>query len=242
MTDRIDTSDDFGLTKLSGRIQGYKRRREAASFVFSDADQNKMGAIAVAASLVGLGGAAVATAANATNVEEEADFVEFSLDGMPVKGWVWRSPFNEGDEVEVAGEMHHDFVEVFGIARPADRTVALYPHCSRGSARHMKNAFKWWLWLGCGIPILMYALVMFYVGGLEAVSDIYFIGGCAALMAFTAAMFVSLARKWLPFVRLSEKVFRTLGWPDPGNVDLVRSSATRRKTDSDEFGTFYFRY
>jgi len=56
-------------------------------------------------------------------------------------------------------------------------------------------------------------------------------------------MTFSLARKWMPFVRLTEKVCRTLGFPDPGNVDLVESSKTQRKPDGPgEFGTFYFRY
>ena len=56
-------------------------------------------------------------------------------------------------------------------------------------------------------------------------------------------MTISLARKWMPFVRLSEKVFRVLGFPDPGNVDLAKSSKAQRKPDDpSEYGTFYFRY
>jgi hypothetical protein len=47
----------------------------------------------------------------------------------------------------------------------------------------------------------------------------------------------------MPYVRVAEKVFKALGWPDVGNVDLVKSSkAQRLKTDPGEFGTFYFRY
>jgi len=56
-------------------------------------------------------------------------------------------------------------------------------------------------------------------------------------------MTIILARKWMPFVRLTEKVCRTLGIPDPGNVDLVKSSKAQRKPDGPgEFGTFYIRY
>ena len=55
-------------------------------------------------------------------------------------------------------------------------------------------------------------------------------------------MTISLARKWMPFVRLTEKVCRTLGIPHAGNVDLVKSSKARRKPDDPgEYGTFYFR-
>lgn len=58
-------------------------------------------------------------------MDEEADYVEFVLEGQPIKGWVWRSPFQEGDEVEVAAEWQKDHYEVFGIARPVDHTIAL---------------------------------------------------------------------------------------------------------------------
>ena len=63
------------------------------------------------------------------------------------------------------------------------------------------------------------------------------------LMLFFGLMTFSLSRKWLPFVRLAEKVFRALELPDPSNVDLVKSSkAQRTERDPGEFGTFYFRY
>lgn len=60
---------------------------------------------------------------------------------------------------------------------------------------------------------------------------------------FFALMTFSLSRKWMPFVRVAEKVFRTLELPNPGNIDLVKSSkAQRTEQDPGEFGTFYFRY
>ena len=52
-----------------------------------------------------------------------------------------------------------------------------------------------------------------------------------------------LVHKWMPFVRLSEKVFTTLGLPNPPDIDLVKSSKEQRQpSDPAEFGTFYFRY
>ena len=137
-----------GAIKLTGRIANYRCTRGNASFVFTESDRNTMGVIAVAAAAAGLGGQAMGVAAGASSMEEAADFVEFELHGQPVKGWVWRSPFQEGDEVEVAAEWQRDHYEAFGIARPADRIVALYPHCSRGRLRHVRNAVKWWFIFG----------------------------------------------------------------------------------------------
>ena len=234
-----------GLTKIVGTINNYKVTRAEASFVFTDSDRTKLGVIAIAAGIAGLSGQAISTAASAASAEEVADYVEFDLDGRPVKGWVWRSPFQEGDEVEVAAEWQGDHYETACIARPADRIVALYPHCSRGKARHIKNAVKWWL-IGASLFVLFLMALVIPTFGIHnywetlANGFLYVAGG---FYAFFGLMTISLARKWMPFVRLAQKVFATLGWPNPGNVDLVKTSKEQRKPeDPGEYGTFYFRY
>ncbi|MDR2213858.1 MAG: hypothetical protein LBE21_09575 [Pseudomonadales bacterium] len=233
------------LVKLSGMISNYRCTRAIANFVFTDSDRTKMGVVAIAAGLAGLSGPAVATAANATSTEEEADYVEFDLDGKPVKGWVWRSPFKEGDQIEVAAEWVNDHYEAGGIMRPSDHTIALYPHCSRGRARHIKNVVKWWF-IGVAILLGMVLLIVLSTVGFSRFFPTLMTGFhyvALGLYAFFGLMSISLARKWMPFVRLAEKVFRTLGLPDPGNIDLVKSSKVQRKPeDPGEFGTFYFRY
>lgn len=142
MTEFITHPGPDGLVKLSGKIVGYKKKRESASFVFTKTDQARMGVIAIAAAMMDLGAQATAVASNATALEEEADYVQFTLNEKLVKGWLWRSPFKEGDVVDVAAEWHDDHYEAFGIARPADKMIALYPHCSRSKTRHVKNAIK----------------------------------------------------------------------------------------------------
>jgi hypothetical protein len=65
----------------------------------------------------------------------------------------------------------------------------------------------------------------------------------AGLMAFFILMFTGLARQYMPFVRVAQKVFVVLGLPDAENIDLVKSSNRQRTLrDPAEFGTFYFRY
>ena len=240
-----DLQPSQGLVKLSGTISNYKCTRAEASFVLTDSDRNKLGAIAIAASLAGLSGPAISTAASAASAEEEADYVEFDLNGKPVKGWVWRSPFREGDTVNVAAEWQSDHYETGGIARPADQLIALYPHCSRGSSTHIKNAIKWWffgvmIWLAV---LLLMAAIVFGIDHFESMIFDGFHYIALGSYIFFGCMTISLARKWMPFARLSEKVFRVLGFGDPGNVDLVKSSKAQRKPDDPgEYGTFYFRY
>ncbi|HSC80424.1 MAG TPA: putative type VI secretion system effector [Chitinolyticbacter sp.] len=137
---------------LRGTISNLRTSRQSASFFFSDSDQSAMGVIAIAAAAAGLGSQAIAVASASTSVEEHADYLEFELDGDEVSGWVWRSPFSEGDEVEAVVERERGQNVAYAIARPSDRTIALYPHCSRGKSAHIKNAVKWWFFGGHRTP------------------------------------------------------------------------------------------
>jgi len=241
MTRFVTKSNANVLVKLSGRIVDFKCTRARASFVFNEADRTKMGAVAIAAGLAGMGGQAMSTAANAGDLEEEGDYLEFTLDGKALSGWVWRSPFKEGDEVEIAAETDGDRHEIFGVARPSDRTIALYPHCSRGRTRHFINAAKWWLILsGSGV---LFVSFMMRDSLVQAISERGVQWEVFSFFAFFGAMVFSLSHKWFPFVRVAENVLRTLGWPNPGSIDLVtRTRARRSKDDPVEYGRFYFYY
>ena len=83
VTDFAPQPNADGAVKLTGTIRNLKVTRASASFVFTESDQVKMGVIAVAAAIAGLGGQAIAAASNASAMEEEADYLEFDLDGQP---------------------------------------------------------------------------------------------------------------------------------------------------------------
>ncbi|MFH0128844.1 putative type VI secretion system effector [Variovorax sp. VaC1] len=234
-----------GLVKLTGVITNYKVTRSTASFIFTDSDRNAMGVVAIAAAAVGLSGPAIATASTAANTEEEADYVEFDLDGQVVRGWVWRSPFKEGEKVEAVVEWRGDHYETAGIARPSDRVIALYPHCSRGRTKHIRNAVKWWL-IGTTLMVALLLLARIATLPIELAFRGLLEEGAFVILGFYlffGLMAFRLALRWMPFVRLTEKVFRTLGKSSPSNVDLVKSTKAQRKPDDPgELGTFYFRY
>lgn len=234
-----------GLVTMNGVIRSYRSTRAAASFVFDDSDKTKLGVVAVAAAAVGLSGQAVSTAASATSLEEDADYVEFELGDQQVKGWMWRSPFKEGDEVRVAAQWSGQHYEAMGVTRPSDRTIALYPHCSRSRLTHIRNAIKWWF-IGVTLWLAVLAGVCLAVLGLTGGLDMIAFGfpyGAPISYAFFGLMTFSLTRKWMPFARLTEKVGQALGLPNPANIDLVKSAKAQRKPeDPGEYGTFYFRY
>lgn len=242
MTTFLDKPQANDIVRLTGTITNYRCTRASASFVFVESNQYQFGAIAVAAALAGMGGQAASIVGAASDMEESADYLEFDLDDSHVKGWVWRSPFKDGDTVVIAAQRSGDHFEAYGVARPSDRTIALYPHCSRAKRRHIKNAVKWWIiW-----NVYIFGTIVvwdWYSSGLKMLQAPGIVWFNAVLMAFFILMFTSLARQYMPFVRVAQKVFDVLGLPDAKNIDLVKSSNRQRTSrDPAEFGTFYFRY
>ncbi|MDA5589937.1 hypothetical protein PL318_10925 [Burkholderia pseudomallei] len=129
---------------LRGRLKNFKKERSTGDFLLSDTERSAVGLTAVASALVGSGGAIGLASLGGT--KEEADKVQFELDGKFFTGWLMWSPFQDEEEVEVVAEPSKDGTyRVFAILRPSDRTIALYPHCSRGKRVHFRNSFKWFL-------------------------------------------------------------------------------------------------
>jgi hypothetical protein len=235
-------SEDNGLVKLSGKICEYRCAAGNASFVLSANDRQKLGLIAVAAAAVGLSGQAAAITTSASDVEEAADYVQFLLDAQRVEGWVWRSPFRDGDVVEIAAAWQGDRYEAYAIARPEDKTIALYPHCSRSMRPHIECTLKWWAVCNAFVFVALLGGGRLFVGpGLLQGPFAFGILGFIALSL--AAMFFSLSRQYMPFARTAEAIFHVLGLPNASNLDLVKSTkAQRTESDPAELGVFYFRY
>ncbi|WYX22369.1 putative type VI secretion system effector [Achromobacter xylosoxidans] len=118
-----------------------RRARRARDFVMEQLGGG-VGATAVSAGLAGMGGAAIAIAT--LDSTEKADFVEFTLDGEPVRGWFWRFPFDEGDDIELVAEHDGQVWTAYGARRPADALVAVYPHCFEGRRAHYASTFRFW--------------------------------------------------------------------------------------------------
>ncbi|HSC80425.1 MAG TPA: putative type VI secretion system effector, partial [Chitinolyticbacter sp.] len=136
----------------------------------------------------------------------------------------------------------------YAITRPSDRTIALYPHCSRGKSSHVRNAAKWWF-IGTSallaVSITFFSIVALFHGK-QTLIDLYRYSlswVTPLIYLFFGAMTFSLTKKWMPFVRLSEQCFSALNWENPSDVDLVASTKkSRKENDPGELGVMYFRY
>jgi hypothetical protein len=232
---------------LRGRICNLRKTRCGQDFLFSDVDQAKMGATAVAASLVGLGGVAVGLSGMAMDTTEEADLLEFDLDGKPVKAWVWWSVFAEGDEVEVVAERLGDIWQAFGIRRLSDKIVALHPHCSRGRLAHYRASFRWGALIFSSMLMVAYFIIACFAIFKGGVSIENLIIGCLISSLVSAAGFAfityRISRKMMGFVRLAEGIFEGFGWKDVKNIDLPAITKNNKQPgESGALGVLYFRY
>lgn len=232
---------------LRGRISNFRKTRRSQDFFFTDADRAKMSATAIAAGLAGLGGIAVGLSGVAMDTTEEADLLEFDLDGTLIKAWVWQSVFADGDEVEVVAERWGDTWQAYGIRRLNDKIVALHPHCSRGRNAHYKATFRWWLKVGLSGLAFVYVLTV-VMAVLKSVTNwpgilLMCIWGGLAVMAILGFIAFRISRKLMGFVSLAEGVFQGFGWKDVKNIDLP--AITRKSKQSDDpgaLGVLYFRY
>ncbi|KWB17898.1 hypothetical protein WL32_25725 [Burkholderia cepacia] len=238
-------SDQMQL--LRGRIGNLRKSRCSQDFFFTDADRAKMGTTAIAAGVVGLGGVAVGLGGMAMDTTEEADLIEFELDGKPVKAWVWWSVFSEGDEVEVVAERWGETWQAFGVRRLSDKIVALHPHCSRGRFAHYRASFRWGGVFFAAAMITAYFIIACFAvfkGGVP-IENLIITCALGTLVSALGYGFITyrIARKMMDFVRLAEGIFEGFGWKDVKNIDLPAITKKGKKpAEPGALGILYFRY
>jgi hypothetical protein len=232
---------------LRGTISGYRKKRQVKDLLITPADRGATGAAAILAALAGQGGAAVA-GLNAMNIREEADFVEFGINGQSVEGWLTFAPFKNGDEVTVVASQENGRWHAFGVMR-SDYVTALHPCCSRGRYAHFKATVKWWLIIS---SVLMTASLIFTVivgilsgrshSMMESTYLIGFLGGNMLFLLISAVIAINQSRKFMPAVRLAESIFTCFGWKNVKSIDLPAITKKYKEPGEGlEVGMLYFR-
>lgn len=236
-----------GATLLRGRISNLRKTRCCRDFVVASIDRTKMGATALAAGLAGLGGVATGLNAMAMDTTEEADLLEFDINGASVTVWVWVSVFDEGDDVEVVAERAAGKWLGSGIRRTSDRIVALHPHCSRGRFAHYRTTARWWLKLTAGLLVFLYAFLALLawsqsMDNWTGLAQAAALGGAGLALIF-GVIAIRISRRFLVFVQLAEAIFQAFGWPDVKNIDQPAiTKKTKKPGDAGALGILFFRY
>ncbi|THC41339.1 hypothetical protein C2862_18715 [Massilia sp. Mn16-1_5] len=235
------------MVLLRGGISGLIRSRRSHDFVLTEVQHQQVGVTALAASAMGMGATGIGLIGMAGNADEEADWVEFELDGKQVKGWLWMMPMRNGDTVEVVAEpTGKDHYVAYAVKRHGDDLLAVYPHATAGRKVHYRKSVKTWMW--CSFLAYLFPAFFFVVHeGLGSLlhtdTQLFFLTTFSFWIAISAVIAFRVSRKLMVFVRIAELIFKTFGWPDVENIDLRQTSKeNRRENKLSNFGNLYFRY
>jgi hypothetical protein len=243
----MKSQESNNLMLLRGAISRLKQSRRSHDFVLTEIQHQQIGVTAIAAAAMGMGATGMGLIGMASNSEEEADWVEFELDGKQMQGWVWMMPMHNNDNVEVVAEsMGNNRYVVYAVKRDGDGLLAVYPHATAGRKVHYRKSVKVWMW--CSTLAYLGVISMFLMQrgwGILLNADMQFFLpiGFAFCSLISAVIAFRVSKKLMGFVRIAESIFKTFGWPNVENIDLRKTSRDNRQENKlGKFGNFYFRY
>ncbi|MCA8203020.1 hypothetical protein LGM71_18345 [Burkholderia sp. AU33545] len=241
----MSSEREYAVQVLRGTISKLKCRRRQQDFVLSEAQHAYIQATAAGAALAGMGASAIGLIQSSANSEEEADWVEFELDGKQIEGWLWKMPMTDGDEVEIVAEPRpRDRYFAYSIRRVGDDTVAVYPHATRGRTALYRWLMKIMLWFFVPIYALMCFMLSRDADGIDSTTLVMVLGGAGAfsLLIFWI-LFYRAYLKMKRFAKLAEVIFSCYGWRDVRKISLIHSSKEMKPENRDlDYGIHYFRY
>jgi hypothetical protein len=235
------------IVLLRGMISKLERARRNHDFILTEVQHHHIGVTAIAASAMGMGAAGMGLINMAGNSDEEAEWVEFELDGKQIQGWLWMMPMGNGDNIEVVAEhIGHDRYVAYAVKRDRDGLLAVYPHATAGRKVHYRKSVKIWLWCSIFayfIPLLFIVMQLGLSILLNTSMQLCLIIGFAFCMLISGFIAFKVSRKLMVFVRIAETIFETFGWSDIENLDLRQTSKDNPEENKlASFGNLYFRY
>jgi hypothetical protein len=230
---------------LKGVISNYSAVRHRRDFQKGFSSEGLDAAVAIGAALTGNS----ATALGVMRVEDptaRADWVEFSIDGKMVKGWIWSAPFGDGDVVEVVAHPQGEMYSLVAICREKDGVVALYPHVIYGRSAYIKRLIRC---AGVFFLVLFFvwvALLSWVMSGSYFDAMVSSMGINLAAIIFTVATVGAWARyiTMRSFCVMAEKIFDALGWENVKKINLKKTSklkAVPLDKQNEEYGEYYFK-
>ncbi|AHN26437.1 hypothetical protein GAPWK_1864 [Gilliamella apicola] len=210
---------------IKGKISDLKVI-DTSSAVFGTGALNGLPAISQA--LIGDNLAAASQVATSNRYEDESDFLNSvqyftcKIGNLEVRGIFCRAFFRNGDQVEVVVEpCDEDGYFAYALRRPIDHRLWLYPWAMKGSKANNKDALK-----NVGLFILsiyLCNLVLIIVAS-NNLDD--FVFGVSIITPLYILLFL-IGYFWYKKLlgggsKEADKIFATLGYPDPETVDMEK--------------------
>ncbi|KVL59751.1 hypothetical protein WS99_02695 [Burkholderia territorii] len=240
----MSSEREYAVQVLRGTISGLKCRRRQQDFVLNETEHAYMQATAAGAALADMGALAIGLVQSSANSEEEADWVEFELDGKQIEGWLWKMPMKNGDEVEIVAEPRpRDRYFAYSVRRINDDVIAVYPQATRGRSA----LYRWLMKIMLILVVVLNAVgsvLTFTDTGMDRLTLVtVMIGAWIFSLLIFWILFHRAYLKMRHFARLAEVIFSCYGWGDVRRINLVRSSKRMRPEHRDvDYGIHYFRY
>lgn len=216
------------LQVIKGKVENLVVQRGEEVIVGSDLLRGAGAGAAVGLAAAGLAGAATGALLASGGVADSVEFFSAKVDGQTTAGRFSRVTFKEGDDVEVVGERQSDGTfAALAVRRPGDQTLWMFPHCSRGAKAQKHFALRVFGW-----TLLAFALISAIgvwqasKGTNDPAESVQFFGAISAILSLVGAAYFSIrtAMQWRPFVRKAESIFASLGYGDPGRVDMEKKN------------------
>ncbi|OTP85618.1 hypothetical protein B5S42_13445, partial [Gilliamella apicola] len=210
---------------IKGKISDLKVI-DTSSAVFGTGALNGLPAISQA--LMGDNLAAASQVATSNRYEDESDFLNSvqyftcKIGNLEVRGIFCRAFFRNGDQVEVVVEpCEEDGYLAYALRRPIDHRLWLYPWAMKGSKANSKDALK-----SVGRFILsIYLCNLIFIIALTRDLGAFIAAFCIATTIYTLFFFIGYF--WYKKLlgggsKEADKIFATLGYPDPKTVDMEK--------------------
>ncbi|KAF1040122.1 MAG: hypothetical protein GAK33_01122 [Burkholderia lata] len=248
------------LVLLHGTLASVSKKRAAAPSRIPPPPPGVVGATAIAATLMGMGTQAqvMVDATDASSWKDEADWVEFEMDGNHFRGVLWMMPMHRGDEVRVVAEkIGENRYFAYAVQRDSDAVVAIYPNAVMGTKARGRFERKGTLGFFVFVELTMAVFLgINFIRGEGSIGDFAIMLGGALFAGALVMMFFHFLGKW-KFRNsiedeLAERIFHAFGWPDPTNFNLRKVSRWPNRARPSEdlplsdpywyFNLCYFRY
>jgi len=215
------------LQLLRGRISDLLVEQSKEEFMQTNSDRKVGAAMATGLAAAGLAGAASSALLATAGAGDSVELFTCIVGGQRVAGRFTKASFKNGDSVEIAAESQRDGTyAALAVRRPSDRTVWMFPHCSRGRRTHLTFSICLFLWILLGIFIMSAAFILMGIWT-HREKHIPFdllihMGIISVILSLISSLYFSIrfATRWLFFVRKAEAIFTAFGYRDPGGVDM----------------------
>jgi hypothetical protein len=212
---------NHSLVRVAGIVAQLKTGITGENFVFGSGDGAAGGVAAVGLAAAGLAGAATGAAMSSGDAADKVTTFECKVGTQRVTGRFGEVTFADGDQIEVVGSMSNGALGALAAIRPSDRTIWMYPHCSRGSDAYRRFCFRWIPALSLLTPVA-FVLTMTLISGGKGLDFWFFATMVASGAVVVAILLVFLARRFLRFAKLSDQIFVGLQFDQPESVDLPK--------------------